>query len=1064
MFKIKITFACFFAYVSVASAQITGRVISVDREPLVAATLTLANQGQSAITDRNGAFVLILKKYTDTVIVTHTGYDADTLILTKAISHPLTIILQRSAATMEQVIVSTGLQKIPKERATGSFTVIDNKKLNEQVGKNIIDRLQYISNGYTALPARNTVTPLYTIRGLSTFTTSIAKPLVIVDNFEYQGDINNINPNDVENVTFLKDAAAGSIWGARAANGVIVITTKKGSFNKPTTVEVNANVTIGQKPDLFYNKNIASADFIDLEKFLYKNGYYSSQLTFPQYYPLSPVVNLLDKADRGILTDQQVNSEINRLKSQDVRNDYGRYFYTGAQTNQFAVNVTGGTKIYSWLFSSGFDDGHDELFAKYKRINFRLENTYMPVKNLEATVSAYYTQSKTTGGRPSFGSIATISGQLPPYISFADGKGNPLPVYTNYNSSYIDTAGAGKLLDWNYYPLNDYKYMSNQQTLQSLNATFGLRYIFLKHFNLEVKYRYLKQTTEMENIFAMGSFFTRNLINVFTQIDGSGTLNYKIPKGDIFDLHRSEVTGQNIRTQLNFSNKWAKHELSALAGMETSETVSSSYAHRMYGYNAEILTTSNVDYTTSYPMYPYGTSGFIPDLAGALEKRNDRLVSVYGNAAYTYNRKYILSLSGRRDASNIFGANTNDKWKPLWSTGLSWDIAKESFYKIDALSYLRIRTSYGHQGNIDPTKVAATTIRYSNVNPLTLTPYSVVDNFYNPDLRWEQVGMFNMGVDWSIKNKRLAGSIEYYTKKMSDLYASAPIESTAGTGLNTVIKNVGVMKGYGWDIELNSVNLTGKFKWLTNFILNTYSDKVVKANEITSLRPADLVGGTGSIVQGYGLYSYFAFKWAGLDPQNGDPQGYLNGTLSKDYGQITGDGTKLSDLVYIGSLLPRYYGSMGNTFSWNGLSLTIRLIYKLDYFFKRESINYTSLISNSVGHSDYSLRWQHPGDEMNTSVPSFAYPVNTSRDNFYQGSQVLATPGDHIRLQYINVSYNLKNSVLKNVRAIHSADFYIICNNVGLVWKKNKYNIDPDYSNTTIPEPKNIALGMRIGF
>lgn len=1044
-----------------AQIQVKGKIMSQENNPVAGASVTAKLKGTHTTTNRDGYFSITVTG-NDTLMVTHISYKTEQIPLPQNLTALLLVTLEKADKELDEVIVSTGLQKLPKERATGSFTFIDNKLFNEQVGTNVIDRLKYIANGFSAVPSRNTGnTTLLTVRGLSTLTAAIAKPLLIVDNFEYQGDIGNINPNDIADITFLKDAAAGSIWGAKAANGVIVITTRKGSFNRPTKVEVNSNITFAEKPDLLYSKNIAAADFIDLEQFLFNKGFYASTLLLPQYYPLSPVVNLLDKAKRGLLPQQEADRQINAMRNNDIRNEYSRHFYRQAVNRQYALSVSGGSKNIGWLLSAGIDKNTDELHATYNRFNVRIENVYAPLKNLEITTSAYYTQTRAVAGRPAFGSIATQRGALPPYTSFADANGNPLPVFTHYNAGYIDTAGGGKLLNWNYYPLEDYKSHKNQTQVENLNTVLALRYKINKQLNVDVKYRYQQQQGETEYIRTQGSFFTRNLVNMFTQIV-NGSLVYKIPKGDILDLAQNTTTAQNLRAQLNYSQKWNKQELTVLAGTDVSETRTKSNAYRTYGYNADILTYGTVDFTNPYPQYPFGSNAFIPN-SFSFGKRNDRFVSTFANAAYTYTSRYTVSVSARRDASNSFGVNTNDRWKPLWSAGLGWNISKESFYKNRFIPYLRLKTTFGYQGNIDPSKVAATTVRYSGTNTLTQTPFAVISNYYNPDLKWEQVGMLNTSLEWATVNNRLSGSFEYYQKRMTDLYASMPIESTMGVGA-TMLRNAGSMKGQGWDIELNSININGKFQWLTNFIFNTYTDKITKAKNPATLVGADVVGGTtiGSPLEGYSPFVYFAYPWAGLDPATGDPLGYINGQPSKDYAAITYQGTKFSDVRYIGSLSPRIFGSIGNAFSWKGVSLSVRITYRFKYYFRRESVNYYSLINQAVGHSDYALRWQKTGDEKFTTVPSFVYPVDASRDDFYQMSEVLATRADHIRLQYINLSYELKN-VLKKI-PVSQASVYVVGNNIGLLWKANRLGIDPEYSNNSIPPARSIAVGLRVSF
>jgi hypothetical protein len=207
----------------------------------------------------------------------------------------------------------------------------------------------------------------------------------------------------------------------------------------------------------------------------------------------------------------------------------------------------------------------------------------------------------------------------------------------------------------------------------------------------------------------------------------------------------------------------------------------------------------------------------------------------------------------------------------------------------------------------------------------------------------------------------------------------------------------------------------------------------------------------------------YSYQWAGLDPQTGDPLGELNKQPSNDYLSLTGPSTLQADLAYNGSVLPVYFGSLGNHLSWKNLSLDLRVTYKLDCYFRRSSINYSSLVYGRGGHSDFALRWQKPGDEMHTNVPSFIYPVDAARDAFYNGSAPTVERGDFIRLQYITAAYEVKLNRLSNL-PLQSLQFYVNANNLGIIWKRNKEGIDPDFPDNSLPPLKTISIGLRANF
>lgn len=1042
---------------------ITGFVMADSSQlPLSGATIQVQGTNVSTTTDNTGRFEIHIPQQGAMLIVSYVEYSTKNILVKQNAQFPLRLLLIKAPKEIEEVtIVSTGYESLPRERATGSFTQISNKLYNEQVGADVISRLYYITNGLTGYSQRTPTGTDMMIRGLSTIQ-GPKTPLIVVDNFPYNGDINNINPSDVESITVLKDAAAASIWGAKAGNGVIVINTKKGKLGQKTTIDFASNISITDRPDLGSVRAISTSDFIDVETMLFNTGYYDFQFPYPQFYPLSQVVSLLDKQRSGDLTPEQTTAQINALRNTDVRDEFNRYFYQKSVNQQYAISLRGGSNNIAWLFSGGFDKNISDLAARYERVTLRFDNTYKASPKLNINTSVFYTQSKSKTGKPAYGSITTKWGAIAPYTRFADENGNAIPLYNDYyREGYIDTVGGGRLLDWKYYPLNNHEHINNTTTIRDINAILGINYKVLDFLNVDIKYRYQRQQSENINLQGVNSYYARDLINSFSQIDESTDLvNYIVPKGDILDRNNNNLIVQNLRGQLNFNKSWLKSHLVALLGAEINEAKTDEYANRIYGYNPSVLTFGNVDYTNIYPHFIFGGGSFIPNTSD-FNKGNTRFVSFFGNAAYTFKHKYDISVSARKDGSNLFGVNTNDKWKPLWSAGASWDIHKEPFYRFTAIPYLKLRATYGYSGNVDPSKVAVTTFIYSDVSPYTLTPYGRVRNFYNPELRWEQMNMVNIGIDFKSKNNRLFGSIEAYRKKMSDLYGVSPVDVTVGIRADGITKNIGSMKGSGLDIELNTVNIDKKVKWATTFIVNTYRDKVTMYQD--SIPPGNAVSGGLIALDGYPQYALFSYKWAGLDPQTGDPQGYLKGETSKDYSSILGSGTVMSDLVYSGSLIPTVFGSIGNTISWRNISLTARISYKLGYYFRRESIDYGMLISNASGHSDYAIRWQKSGDEQTTDVPSLVYPNSSVRDLFYLNSEALVTRGDHIRFQYINISYDIGRRSRIGI-PVQNVQIYMVVSNLGIIWRANKERLDPDYRSTTPLTGKTYSVGLKVQF
>ncbi|HEY0175976.1 MAG TPA: TonB-dependent receptor, partial [Pedobacter sp.] len=836
------------------------------------------------------------------------------------------------------------------------------------------------------------------------------------------------------------------------------ITTKRGRFNQPLSIDFNSNLTIADKPDLNYLPWVKPSDEIDVEQMLFKNKYNSTPGTSPSSV-YSPVYEILFKQQNGTLSAEEATAQINALRNQDVKKDFDKYFYQKGVSQQYSLGLRAGTASYSWSLSGGYDKNVNQLAAKSDRLNLNWINTFRPVKGLELTGGIRYTQTNATTGKPDISAISNESIPVP-YLQLADANGNALPVAKSYRINYIDTAGGGHLQDWKYYPLDDWKHAQTNTKTQDATLDFGAKYSILNGLNASVNYQYERQSLVSRNLNDADSYFTRNLINTYSQLNtATGVVSYGIPVGGILRNTNGTLESSQIRGQLSYDKTWGKHQISVIAGEEIHGNTSTNFTNGLYGYNDNNGTFANVDYRSALsPNYFYGYPQQVPNY-DSNSQLTTHLLSTYGNASYTYNNKYTVSGSFRRDASNLFGVNSNDKWNPFWSVGAAWNASSEKFYHFALVPYLRLRTTFGYSGNTNTAIPAVTTIMYGSNSAYTNLPTSSFSNYYNPDLTWEKSGQLNIGLDFAVVKQIISGSIEYYHKNNTNLFGRSLLDYTSGIG--SIVKNVASTKGNGWDIVLKSRNIDRTFKWFTN--LNLSFNKDVIENYYVSSNASQFVYTNAiSTQKGFPVYSIYSYKFAGLDPANGDPQGILNGKVSKDYDALTGNNLTFNDLAYSGSATPLIYGSMGNTFTYKNVSLSVALLYKFKYFFRKETINYSNFFSDSAGNSDYYKRWQRPGDENSTTVPSLVYPSDYTRDNFYSYSEATIDKGDLIRLQYINLNYDLVTARNSSKQAFKSLQLYVNCANLGLIWRANKDGLDPEYyGGTNIPTPKSYSVGVR---
>ncbi|UCS95041.1 SusC/RagA family TonB-linked outer membrane protein [Echinicola marina] len=1036
--------------------RLEGRVFTVENEPMPGATVSMEGSSQGTVTGEDGGFQLALKPGQYTITVHFLGFQKVSRKITVPSDSPITITMREDGLDLEQVeVLSTGYQKVPRERATGSFSYLDEKLLLRNPGMTLLDRMEDITSG---LIYNRTGPPedRISIRGRSTLFAN-ATPLIIIDNFPYDGPLENINPNDVASITVLKDAAAASIWGARAGNGVIVITTKRGSFDQGMQVGFTANMEIGEKRDLHYIPQMDMGDFIETERMLFDQGYYQSAETSRNKTMLSPVVETLIAMRDGMMSNQEGEDRIAAFKQNDIRNDLERFYYKNTFRQQYALNVSGGSSRHRYVVSGGYDQAFGQVIGDMQnRYTFNLTHQWKAMDdNLKLNASLYYV-----------GTSESSDTSLPdpyPYESLVDSNDRPQRIYAGFSDRFIRSIEGSGLLDWTYTPLEEIGLDRKQSSDRDLRANLSMEYDLSPSLSLSTSYQYWQANGESSDFSPQKLFSTRNLINQFTQVEEDVLLYRAIPDGGILDRSFVTSNSHNVRFQADYHHKWAgRNELSAIAGYELKDYRTAGTSTRFYGYDDVLGISVPVDYITRFTRFHNNRSASIPNSDGHFE-RNDHYLSAFFNSAYTYKGKYILSASVRRDASNLFGVDTNQKWVPLWSLGGSWLISEEEFFHSGFLPFLRLRSTFGYNGNMDRSVSARTTAFYTVGGVRAIipgNPYGVIVNPPNPELRWEKIAVWNLGLDFETKNNILSGSLEFYKKSGKDLIGDTAIPSS--TGWIDFRGNYAGTTTSGVDFILNSKNLGKKLQWDTQLLFSALKEKVTDYTARASVR-SYMLNGAGSVypLEGRPLFALYSYPWAGLDPDTGEPMGYLDGEESKDYNAII-DNTTAENIHYNGPARPTVFGGLRNTFSYGGFSLSVNISYRLGYYYRRSSVSYYNLLSGQITHGDYDRRWLRPGDESMTQIPSMPDSRDANRRTFYQFSDILVEKGDHIRLKDVRLGYRFVQDK-QNFLPFNNAELFIYANNLGIIWKAAKEDpMDPDFR--TAKPLRSMALGIKIDF
>ncbi len=1052
--------------------NISGRVTDSTGQPLENVSVFIRGTSKGTRTDAEGFFSLKDVPEGAVIEASLIGYQVLTVnVGTRTAFNNLVMKLKPGEISNVVVKGSTGYQVISKDHP-GSFDVINNELLNRSVTTNILDRIRDLTPGVSFDNPNDGLL----IRGRNSIFSNVS-PLIVLDNFPYDGDINSINPNDIESVTILKDAASAAQWGARAGNGVIVITTKKGKTPKPQ-VSFNSNITIQNKPDFSSLPIISSADAIDVEKYLFDQGFYNAAITNVfNKTPLSPVQEILLRKRNGFITAAEADALIEPMKTIDFRDDLKNYFYQKAVNRQLAVSVSGNTPVHNYFMSAGWDHSVAGLVGNSNdRVTLLSKNIFKVNSKMSVGADVNYAQGiSMSGGNPGLSINSGAGKSLYPYADLVSDNGQALSIVKNFNNSYIDSAGGGNILDWKYRPFDEINASNNKLTNNEFRIKADLIYKLNSFITLDVMYQFHTRNLTSTNEATINAYSTRNNINTFYQPNAiNDILKFPIPKGSILGLVNSYSISHQGRANLRFNKSFgSNHFVQAFAGFEIKNLATTGNNYTVYGYNrAGSLVNPNMDFVTSYITYPrlYTTSPVQSTISNtqAVSETLDRFLSYYFNALYSFKNKYNFSSSFRYDAANLFGVKANQQGVPLWSVGAGWQLSKENFYKSRFLPVLTLRATYGYNGNYSRATTALTTAT-SSVNQLGALQ-STIQNPPNSNLRWEQVRMFNVGLDFEFKNRRVYGSFEMYRKSIKDLMGTGPIDPTtgaynSGTAVPTFFGNLASMKGNGYELSVSALLLKRKLKWETTFVFSYAQTEVTEYLQPPPTTAPAFIGLSNSItpIVGQPLYTMYGYAFAGLDPLTGDPLGYMGKEVSKDYNSIINN-TKIKDLIYFGVIQPPYFGAFRNTLSFGDMQLSLNMAYRFGHYFRRNSINYTGLFNSWTGHSDFAKRWKKAGDEMITNVPSMIYPTNLARDlSFYGNSAVLVERGDYISFEDINFSYNLTKRTLKKL-PIENIRFYSYISNLNLLlWKANKAGIDPRL-NGSLQQGVSYALGLTINF
>lgn len=1032
------------------------------------------------------------------------------------------VSLEEDAAQLKEVgVVSTGYQTLDRKLFTGASAKINAKDAERSGVPDVSRMLEGQAAGVSVQNVSGTfgAAPKIRVRG-ATSLSGDNKPLWVIDGIILEdvvnisnealstGDANTLlgssvaglNPDDIESFNILKDAAATAMYGARAMNGVIVVTTKKGKNTEGrANINYSGTFTTYLKPsyDNFDIMNSAEQMSVMLE--LENKGYlnHSDMANASTGGVFSKMYNLLydyDEASDSFALKNTTQDRLNFLERYAKANtNWFDLLFKNSLLQEHSISATSGTsKSQSYFSTSYTSDNGQTLGDNVKRFtgNVRHNLKVSDKLSIELLMNGSIRDQRAPG---------TLTRQSDPvYGSYSrDFDINPYSYALNTSRliTPYDANGDLEYFTRNYAPFNILNELeTNYLTLRLMDIKLqgGVKYKIIPSltYSIDGAYRYASsernhyalEKSNMVSAFRANGTSVINSNNKFLYDDPDfpNELAYVIlPEGGFYNTTTNNIKNYYFRQNLEYDKTFnVKHRFNAFGSMEVRYTDRQNASYDGVGYQYENGGLVNPNYRFFKKMIEAGDPYF------GMYYNKERNVAFMSRLAYNYDSRYSVNTTIRYDGSNRMGETSSARWLPTWNVSLAWNLDEEKFYpKNNYLSSARFRGTYGLVANMGD--ASNTSVLY--YNRITYRPYeneketaTYISSLANSELTWEKLYEFNIGADLGLFKDKVNITLDYYKRNIFDLLGN--LKTSGVGGQNSKYANYGKMKAHGFEFTIagNPINTQNGFKWRTqlNFAKNT--------NEVTSLLVNPniwaLVRAEGAPMQGYAQRGLFSIKFDGLDPNYGYPTFVgTDGTRHDPYIYLQNT-TDMNYLVYHGPVDPIFTGGFYNQFSYKGFTLSTLFTFAKGNFVRLQptySVSYSDLNSMS---RELVNRWEMVGDEKVTSIPAIIDPFTVNNNmirpngtstnaryayNAYNYSDQRVAKGDFVRLKNVSLSYQIPNKISSKLK-LTNAQISLVGNNVALLYSDKKLNgADPEFFNNggvAMPIPKQYTLSIKASF
>ncbi len=1067
---------------------VTGTVVNAEGEPVIGAIVKNSADKTHAITDVDGHFKIDVKSEKVTLEISYLGMKSFTWKGRRGATANITL---SDDNTLQDVVV-TGYQQLDRRNLTSSVVSKDMSELeiagvsdlSKMLEGKIPDLVSMSNSGEvnstTRLRIRGTSTlvgnrePLWVLDGII-LTDPVDLSSDVLNDPDYVNRIGNaiagINPQDIQRVDVLKDAAATALYGTRAANGVIVVTTKSGREGKPI-VSYNAQFTGRRRP--YYTDSkinlMDSAERITFSQYLAEQHY-----VYPSSMPRVGFEYALQQYYGGVYTEQQFMDAVNEMSS--LNTDWFDILCHNSLSQDHSVNVSGGSDKIRYYTSVGFTQTDDV-------IKYTDNNRYTAMVKLDINLSKKFMAEFNVNGYYSDRQYAASNVNL---INYAYNTSRAIRAFNNDGSLYYYQK-KGSYGWYNYNILNEAQNSTTNQVTSSVTATANLRYTVNDNLFFNGVFSANSSNTNMETWRGENTYYVADLRRSDTVEDaGSNSL---IPYGGELQTNRTNTLTWTARLQGNYNKFFGKnkdHNINVAIGLEANSNNYTGTSKTNRCYYKDYGKTFAADVPESFTSYWawVRTSG-----NPTITDSKTNMLSAYATASYSYKDYFTLNANARYDGSNQFGNRSNENLLPIWSVSGRANLLEIFHVDKNWLNQLAFKASYGEQGNMLSGQTTQLVIRKGNMDAyygeMTSTPVS----FANPDLRWEKTRSVNTGIETSLLNNRLQFELEFYHKKTTDAFMSKTISDI--NGYTSYVVNSGTVTNNGFNFTVTTTPVKLKdFYWILSGNFSKIYNKVHTAPGAETYELSDFLNGT-AVVEGYPVGTFFSYKFLCLSPVDGGP-------IFEDWEERQSEITESENYdVYTKVLVPSgkreadITGSFNNTFTYKNWRLSTNFLYSMGAktrLFRLFDDFASGYSAESNVNRDMLNRWMKPGDELTTNIPSImgqgtngyyyytshwssgspwtgAVVSNMTAWEMYDYSTARVVSANYLKLSTIALTYELKSKALAKLHLQRLAitasayNLYTWCSKE----LKGQTPTQGGFSEVQLSDTPSYTLGVNINF